>query len=71
MSWPVIGAAVLVGSPAAWAALVTGTLSPDVAMVRIALCVLGAWLALSVVASLSEQAQADNRPAPERPSDVG
>lgn len=66
MSWPVLGAAVLVGSPALWAALVSETLSPDVAMVRIGLCVLGVWIALSVVAALAEQARADNRTDPDR-----
>lgn len=52
-SWPVVGGAVLVGSPALWAALVDHTLSPDVAVLRVALCGIGVWLVLSVVVSLA------------------
>jgi hypothetical protein len=61
LSWPVLGLALLVGSPALWAALVDGTLSPDVALIRLGLCVVGSWVALSVVSSLSEDALAASR----------
>lgn len=62
LSWPVLTGAALVGSPAIWAASVTGTLSPDVALVRLLICMAGVWMALSIVASLTESA-ADARRA--------
>ena len=62
VSWPVIGATLLLGAPAIWAAAVDGTLSPDVAALRVGLCLLAAWAALSVAASLSDSALA-GRPA--------
>jgi hypothetical protein len=77
VSWPVIGAALLLGAPAVWAAGVDGTLSPDVAALRVLLCLLVAWVALSLVASLSESAVAgrpaagpDEEPASESATEV-
>ena len=61
LSWPVIIGAVVIGSPALWAALVDGTLSTDVALMRIGLCGVGIWIVLSVVASLGSQALASTR----------
>ena len=52
-SWPVLLGAAVVASPALWAAGVAGTLSPDVALVRVILCMLGIWAALSVIGSLA------------------
>lgn len=52
-SWPVLIGAAVVASPALWAAGVAGTLSPDVAVVRVVLCMLGIWAALSVIGSLA------------------
>lgn len=56
-SWPVLVGAAVVASPALWAAGVAGTLSPDVALVRVVLCILGIWAALSVIGSLAAGAQ--------------
>ena len=61
LSWPVIIGAVVIGSPALWAALVDGTLSTDVALMRIGVCGVGIWIVLSVVASLGSQALASTR----------
>jgi hypothetical protein len=61
LSWPVVVGTLVVGSPALWAAQVTGTLSPDVAVVRLVLCLLGVWAAMSVVASLATTTAAANR----------
>lgn len=52
-SWPVVIGTILVSSPALWAAQVSGTLSPDVALLRLLVCLGGVWAAFSVVASLS------------------
>ena len=52
-SWPVLLGAAVVASPALWAAGVAGTLSPDVALERVVLCILGTWVAVSVIASLA------------------
>ena len=62
-SWPVLVGTLLVGSPALYAAQVTGTLSPDVAVVRVLLCAAGVWAVCSVVASLANDAVAANRAA--------
>lgn len=74
-SWPVLVGTLVVGSPALYAAQVAGTLSPDVALVRLVLCALGVWAVCSVVVSLADDALAANKsaePAPERePSDAG
>ncbi len=59
-SWPVLLGTLLVGSPALYAAQVAGTLSPDVALVRLLLCALGVWAVCSVVASLADDAVAAN-----------
>lgn len=63
LSWPVVLGTLLVGSPALYAAQVSGTLSPDVALVRLLVCMAGVWLACSVVASLTEGAVEANRRA--------
>jgi len=63
LSWPVIIGAVVIGSPALWAALVDGTLSTDVALMRVGVCGVGIWIVLSVVASLGSQALANTRRA--------
>jgi len=54
-SWPVVIGTIVVSSPALWAAQVSGTLSPDVALVRLLVCQGAVWAALSVVAMLSER----------------
>ena len=59
-SWPVLVGTLVVGSPALYAAQVAGTLSPDVALVRLLLCALGVWAVCSVVASLADDAVAAN-----------
>ena len=61
LSWPVLTGTLLVGSPALYAAKVSGTLSPDVAVVRLLVCLGAVWLACSVVSSLVESAVAANR----------
>jgi hypothetical protein len=61
LSWPVIIGAVVIGSPALWAALVDGTLSTDVALLRVGVCGVGIWIVLSVVVSLGSQALASTR----------
>lgn len=61
LSWPVIIGAVVIGSPALWAALVDGTLSTDVALMRVGVCGVGIWIVLSVIASLGSQALASTR----------
>ena len=61
LSWPVIIGAVVVGSPALWAALVEGTLSMDVALMRVGLCGVGIWVVLSVLTSLGSEALASAR----------
>ena len=65
LSWPVIIGTVLVGSPALWAAQVTGTLSPDVALVRLLVCLVGVWAVCSLVASIAESTVAANERATE------
>jgi hypothetical protein len=62
-SWPVLAGTLLVGSPALYAAQVAGTLSPDVALLRLLLCAAGVWTVCSVVASLADDAVAANRAA--------
>ncbi|MHB1225663.1 MAG: hypothetical protein ACYC2G_16670, partial [Gemmatimonadaceae bacterium] len=47
--------------PAIYAARVAGTLSVDVALVRLMLCAVGVWAVCSIVASLSQQAVETNR----------
>ena len=61
LSWPVVIGTLVVGSPALYAAQVSGTLSPDVALVRLLICMAGVWLACSVVASLVEGTVAANK----------
>ncbi|MFC7496483.1 MULTISPECIES: hypothetical protein [unclassified Nocardioides] len=61
LSWPVLIGTLLIGSPALYAAQVSGTLSFDVAVVRLLICMAGVWLACSVVASLTEGAVAANK----------
>jgi len=74
LSWPVLAGGALIGSPALWAAYVTRTLSPDVAMMRLGLCVVVAWVALNVFAALTGDESAESVPAPtqekQRPADV-
>ena len=65
LSWPVLIGTLVVGSPALYAARVTGTLSPDVALVRLLICMAGVWLACTVVASLTKGAVAANKRAAE------
>ena len=62
-SWPVVLGTLLVGSPALYAAQVAGTLSPDVAVVRLLLCAAGVWAVCSMVASLAGDAVAANEAA--------
>jgi hypothetical protein len=61
LSWPVVIGTLLVGSPALYAAQVSGTLSPDVAIVRLLICMAAVWMGCSVVASLTESAVAANK----------
>jgi hypothetical protein len=68
LSWPVLAGAALIGSPALWAAYVSGTLSPDVAALRLAVCVLITWAGLSVLAALTREEPADQEM--QRPADV-
>lgn len=63
LSWPVVAGTLVVGSPALYAAQVSGTLSPDVALVRLLICMAGVWLVCSVVASLVEGTVAANKVA--------
>jgi hypothetical protein len=60
----VVAVTLLLGAPAIWAAGVDRTLSTDVAAVRVGLCLLAAWAALSLVASLSASAVAGRPVAP-------
>ena len=62
-SWPVLVGTLLIGSPALYAAQVAGTLSPDVALVRLLLCAAGVWAVCSAVASLANDAVAANKAA--------
>jgi hypothetical protein len=66
-SWPVLLGTLLVGSPALYAAQVAGTLSPDVALVRLLLCAAGVWAVCSVVASLANDAVAANKASTAHP----
>ena len=61
LSWPVMIGTLAVGSPALYAAQVSGTLSPDVALVRLLICMAGVWLVCSVVASMVEGTVAANK----------
>jgi hypothetical protein len=63
LSWPVVIGTLVVGSPALYAAQVSGTLSPDVALVRLLICMAGVWLVCSIVAGLVEGAVAANTSA--------
>jgi len=65
LSWPVVIGTLVVGSPALYAAQVSGTLSPDVALVRLLICMAGVWLVCSIVAGLVEGAVAANNAADE------
>lgn len=65
LSWPVIIGTVVVGSPALWAAQVTGTLSPDVALVRLLVCLVGVWAVCSLVVSIAQSTVAANERATE------
>lgn len=60
LSLPVLAGTLVVGSPALYAALASGTLSPDVALVRLLGCALGVWAVCSLVASLATKAVATN-----------
>ena len=70
LSWPVLLGTLLIGSPALYAAQVAGTLSPDVAVVRLLLCAAGVWAVCSVVASLASDAVAANKAAAPAPAEV-
>lgn len=73
LSWPVLAGGALIGSPALWAAYVTRTLSPDVAMMRLGLCVVVAWVVLNVFAALTqgdESAGSASAPEMQQPADV-
>jgi hypothetical protein len=61
LSWPVMIGTLAVGSPALYAAQVSGTLSPDVALVRLLICMAGVWLVCAVVASMVEGTVAANK----------
>lgn len=54
LSWPVVIGTLLVGSPALWAAQVAGTLSPDVALIRLLVCAVGVWVTVSLVVELAK-----------------
>ncbi|GAB6986947.1 hypothetical protein [Nocardioides pyridinolyticus] len=58
LSLPVVVGTFVVGSPALYAALGAGTLSVDVALVRVLLCAIGVWAVCSLVASLASKAVA-------------
>jgi hypothetical protein len=60
LSWPVVVGTLLVGSPALWAAQVDGTLSLDVALVRLLICLLGVWVAVSLVVEIAAMATRAN-----------
>lgn len=60
LSTPVLAGTAVIGSPAVYAALGSGTLSPDVALTRVVLCALGVWAVCSVVAALVAKAVATN-----------
>jgi hypothetical protein len=66
-SGPVLLAAALISSPALWAALVDGTLSPEVAFTRYLLCAGLVWAGFAVVAMLIGPAP---RPAPTEDADA-
>jgi hypothetical protein len=76
LSWPVLLGAAILGSPALWATWVTGTLSPDVAGLRLLVCLVGSWAVLSLVARLAggstdgRPAAGDPAPHRQRPADV-
>jgi preprotein translocase subunit SecG len=63
LSWPVLVGTLTVGSPALYAAQVSGTLSLDVALVRLLICMAGVWFVCSIVASLVEGTVAANEVA--------
>lgn len=65
MSWPVILGTILVGSPALWAAQVSGTLSADVAMMRLLICLAAVWATCTVVATLADRTVQSNKMADE------
>jgi hypothetical protein len=71
LSWPVVISTLAVGSPALWAAQVDGTLSPDVALVRLLICAVGIWIAFSLVAELSAGATRANAVPREKDPSVG
>lgn len=62
-SWPVLLGTLLVGSPALWAAQVSGTLSPDVAIIRLLVCMGAVWAGCSLVAGLAAGTVAANEAA--------
>ena len=71
LSWPVLVAAAVLASPALWKAWVAGTLSPDVAGIRLLVCLLGSWSVLSVVANLARGSGEEHRDREtQRPADV-
>ena len=63
LSWPVMTGTLAVVSPALYAAQVSGTLSLDVALVRLLVCMAGVWLVCTVVASVVEGTVAANKMA--------
>jgi len=65
-SGPVLLAAALISSPALWAALVDGTMSPEVAFTRYLLCAGLVWAGFAVLAMLVGPPP---RPAPTEASD--
>ena len=70
-SLPVVAGTAVVGSPALYAALGSGTLSTDVAVTRLVLCALGVWGVCSLVAALASKAVATNEAdAPAVPDDA-
>ena len=70
LSWPVLAGTAVVGSPALWAAEVSGTLSHDVALTRLALCAVGVWAVCTVAARLCERVVAANTREMQRPAGV-
>ena len=70
LSWPVLVVAAVVASPALWNAWVSGTLSPDVAGMRLLVCLFGSWAVLSVVANLARGSEDRTDREMQRPADV-
>ncbi len=60
LSWPVVVGTLILGSPALWAAQVSRTLSPDVALVRLGVCLVAVWATCTLVTVLTARTVAAN-----------